>query len=306
MIPSSVCAIILFAAPSRRCSASRCAASSSTRTASRCASCSPWAGRACAASTGRRSIGCSSRPPPPEGRAELRPIRLDLWDGSRTWLPLVAKADELGILLERVALARAIPIEGAPAWWTTSATRSTKATAERERARRARASNSARTASRSAASLSRSTAVSAIALAAVSIAAAALAPCADLEGALMTGRLALVADGHPRVDRRHGVRDVAHVRGACAHRLVRLGGRAAERREVRAEAARHRQVGDQILVALAQPDLHLDAPRPSPRLARSARRWPSPARARRDRAPAPRTRRPPLGDDVHRLPAVWM
>jgi hypothetical protein len=39
-------------------------------------------------------------------------IRLDLWDGSQTWLPDVAKAFELGILLERVALARAIPIEG--------------------------------------------------------------------------------------------------------------------------------------------------------------------------------------------------
>lgn len=51
-------------------------------------------------------------PPAASTAAELKPIRLDLWDGSRTWLPLVAKADELGILLERVALARAIPIEG--------------------------------------------------------------------------------------------------------------------------------------------------------------------------------------------------
>lgn len=41
-----------------------------------------------------------------------RSIRLDLWDGTRTWLPTVADARELGILLERVALARAIPIEG--------------------------------------------------------------------------------------------------------------------------------------------------------------------------------------------------
>jgi hypothetical protein len=39
-------------------------------------------------------------------------IRLDLWDGSRAWLPEVARANELGIVLERVALARAIPIEG--------------------------------------------------------------------------------------------------------------------------------------------------------------------------------------------------
>jgi len=41
-----------------------------------------------------------------------RTIRLDLWDGSRTWLPSVARAGELGMMLERVALARAIPIEG--------------------------------------------------------------------------------------------------------------------------------------------------------------------------------------------------
>lgn len=39
-------------------------------------------------------------------------IRLDLWDGTRTWLPDVARANELGMMLERVALARAIPIEG--------------------------------------------------------------------------------------------------------------------------------------------------------------------------------------------------
>ena len=41
-----------------------------------------------------------------------KPIRLDLWDGTQTWLPDVAKALELGVMLERVALARAIPIEG--------------------------------------------------------------------------------------------------------------------------------------------------------------------------------------------------
>ncbi len=39
-------------------------------------------------------------------------IRLDLWDGSRTWLPTVANPAALGLILERVALARAIPIEG--------------------------------------------------------------------------------------------------------------------------------------------------------------------------------------------------
>jgi hypothetical protein len=50
--------------------------------------------------------------PPAAGLAAPTPIRLDLWDGSRTWLPAVAKASELGIMLERVALARAIPVEG--------------------------------------------------------------------------------------------------------------------------------------------------------------------------------------------------
>jgi hypothetical protein len=50
--------------------------------------------------------------PPAEGAAAPRTIRLDLWDGTRTWLPDVAKASELGMMLERVALARAIPIEG--------------------------------------------------------------------------------------------------------------------------------------------------------------------------------------------------
>ena len=39
-------------------------------------------------------------------------IRLDLWDGSRAWLPNVSNPTALGLLLERVALARAIPIEG--------------------------------------------------------------------------------------------------------------------------------------------------------------------------------------------------
>jgi hypothetical protein len=54
-----------------------------------------------------------SAAPPSRGAPEApRSIRLDLWDGSRTWLPDVAKASELGMMLERVALARAIPIEG--------------------------------------------------------------------------------------------------------------------------------------------------------------------------------------------------
>jgi hypothetical protein len=47
-----------------------------------------------------------------DARESPRTIRLDLWDGTRTWLPDVAKASELGMMLERVALARAIPIEG--------------------------------------------------------------------------------------------------------------------------------------------------------------------------------------------------
>lgn len=50
--------------------------------------------------------------PPAEGEEAAKTIRLDLWDGTRTWLPTVARASELGIILERVALARAIPIEG--------------------------------------------------------------------------------------------------------------------------------------------------------------------------------------------------
>jgi hypothetical protein len=44
--------------------------------------------------------------------APAKTIRLDLWDGTQTWLPDVARASELGVILERVALARAIPIKG--------------------------------------------------------------------------------------------------------------------------------------------------------------------------------------------------
>jgi hypothetical protein len=50
--------------------------------------------------------------PSADGSADAKPIRLDLWDGTRAMLPSVAKASELGMMLERVALARAIPIEG--------------------------------------------------------------------------------------------------------------------------------------------------------------------------------------------------
>lgn len=45
-------------------------------------------------------------------KSEPATIRLDLWDGSRAWLPNVSNPTALGLLLERVALARAIPIEG--------------------------------------------------------------------------------------------------------------------------------------------------------------------------------------------------
>jgi hypothetical protein len=44
--------------------------------------------------------------------AKGRTIRLDLWDGSTAWLPRVADGMRLAVLLEKVALARAIPIVG--------------------------------------------------------------------------------------------------------------------------------------------------------------------------------------------------
>ena len=50
--------------------------------------------------------------PPADDPAATKPIRLDLWDGTRTWLPEVARTHDLGRMLERLALARAIPIEG--------------------------------------------------------------------------------------------------------------------------------------------------------------------------------------------------
>lgn len=39
-------------------------------------------------------------------------IRLDLWDGTCLWLPSVSNMLDLALMLEKVALARAIPIEG--------------------------------------------------------------------------------------------------------------------------------------------------------------------------------------------------
>ncbi len=47
-----------------------------------------------------------------EAPKKLTKVRLDLWDGRHEWLPPVAKGTELLVTLERVALARAIPIEG--------------------------------------------------------------------------------------------------------------------------------------------------------------------------------------------------
>ncbi|MCK6588033.1 MAG: hypothetical protein L6Q76_10655 [Polyangiaceae bacterium] len=44
--------------------------------------------------------------------AKGRTIRLDLWDGSTAWVPRVADVMGLAMLLEKVALARAIPIVG--------------------------------------------------------------------------------------------------------------------------------------------------------------------------------------------------
>lgn len=41
-----------------------------------------------------------------------RTIRFDLWDGTQIMLPDVARPKDLSLILERVALARAIPVEG--------------------------------------------------------------------------------------------------------------------------------------------------------------------------------------------------
>ncbi|EYF02345.1 hypothetical protein [Chondromyces apiculatus] len=46
------------------------------------------------------------------GEGKRRGIRLDLWDGSCAWLPEVGNVMGLAVVLERVALARAIPLEG--------------------------------------------------------------------------------------------------------------------------------------------------------------------------------------------------
>jgi hypothetical protein len=48
----------------------------------------------------------------PEAGAARKTIRVDLWDGSRTRLPPVGNWVDLAVMLEKVALARAIPVEG--------------------------------------------------------------------------------------------------------------------------------------------------------------------------------------------------
>lgn len=45
-------------------------------------------------------------------KPKKRTIHVDLWDGSQAWLPEVANEIELAVMLEKVALARAIPIVG--------------------------------------------------------------------------------------------------------------------------------------------------------------------------------------------------
>jgi hypothetical protein len=49
---------------------------------------------------------------PVDENAPKRGIRLDLWDGTNAWLPEVANLAGLAMTLEKVALARAIPIVG--------------------------------------------------------------------------------------------------------------------------------------------------------------------------------------------------
>lgn len=53
-----------------------------------------------------------ARAPVESAPSRVRKIRLDLWDGSHQFLPEVARLPDLALMIERVALARAIPIEG--------------------------------------------------------------------------------------------------------------------------------------------------------------------------------------------------
>jgi len=56
--------------------------------------------------------GLAPSPTTDTGRRPFKKIRLDLWNGSHEFLPDVAKNVDLAVIIERVALARAIPIEG--------------------------------------------------------------------------------------------------------------------------------------------------------------------------------------------------
>lgn len=56
-------------------------------------------------------FAASNRPDAPVVVASKK-IRIDLWDGTQTFVPDVARPQDLSLILERVALARAIPIEG--------------------------------------------------------------------------------------------------------------------------------------------------------------------------------------------------
>src|SRR5262249_59856537 len=44
-------------------------------------------------------------------------IAVDLWDGRREWLPPAGQLAQLAAVLERVALARAIPVSGGTGLW---------------------------------------------------------------------------------------------------------------------------------------------------------------------------------------------
>ncbi len=47
-----------------------------------------------------------------KGAGRITKITLDLWDGTRTMLPDVHRVADLSVTIERVALARSIPIDG--------------------------------------------------------------------------------------------------------------------------------------------------------------------------------------------------
>lgn len=57
-----------------------------------------------------RRSGFENAPGSP--KTTLTKLRIDLWDGTNQYLPEVARLDDLAVMIERVALARAIPVEG--------------------------------------------------------------------------------------------------------------------------------------------------------------------------------------------------